>query len=101
MGLRTNYRSEIMTKSRQLWYNVIVKENGPGGVGRTPRPGPRRDVFVARHRILRGAVRHEVKRTILREAEERYRHALMGDEERQLLLDRIKRLRKALDCGEV
>jgi len=25
----------------------------------------------------------------------------MGDEERQLLLERIKRLRKALDCGEV
>ena len=56
---------------------------------------------MARHRILRRGRRDELKRTILREAEERYRHALMGDEERQLLLDRIKRLRKALDCGEV
>jgi hypothetical protein len=31
---------------------------------------------------------------ILREAETRYRHELMGDEERLLLLDRIKRLRR-------
>ena len=52
--------------------------------------------FMARHRILRGAVRDEVRRTILREAEARYRNELMDDEERQLLLDRIRRLRKAL-----
>jgi len=51
---------------------------------------------MASHRILdRGAVRDEVKRTILREAETRYRHELMGDEEHQVLLDRIKRLRKS------
>jgi hypothetical protein len=31
---------------------------------------------------------------MLREAEARYRSELMDDEERQLLLDRIKRLRK-------
>ena len=49
---------------------------------------------MAEHRILRGAVRDEVKRTILREAEARYRNELMDDEERQLLLDRIKRLRQ-------
>ena len=49
---------------------------------------------MATHRILRQETNREVKRTILREAEERYRHALMGDEERQLLLDRIKRLRR-------
>ena len=30
---------------------------------------------------------------ILREAEERYKHELIDDEERMLLLDRIKRLR--------
>jgi hypothetical protein len=30
----------------------------------------------------------------LHELEERYHHELMDDEERQLLLDRIKRLRK-------
>jgi hypothetical protein len=49
---------------------------------------------MARHRILRGALRDEVRRTILREAEHRYRHELLGDEERMLLLDRIKRLRQ-------
>jgi hypothetical protein len=35
---------------------------------------------------------------ILREAEERYRSELMDDEERQLLLDRIKRLRRRLEA---
>ena len=47
-------------------------------------------------RIPRGALPDEVKRTILREAEERYRNELMGDEERQLLLDRIRRLSREL-----
>jgi hypothetical protein len=50
---------------------------------------------MATQRILRGALRDEVKRTVLREAEYRYRNKLMDDEERQLLLDRIKRLRRA------
>lgn len=35
---------------------------------------------------------------ILREAEERYRSELMGDEERLMLLDRIKRLRRRLEA---
>ena len=35
-------------------------------------------------------------RTILREATERYNRELLDDEERQLLLDRIKRLRRQL-----
>jgi predicted Fe-S protein YdhL (DUF1289 family) len=35
---------------------------------------------------------------ILREAEERYRSELMDDEERQQLLDRIRRLRKILEA---
>jgi len=52
--------------------------------------------MVSETRILREAVRDEVKRTILREAESRYRHELLADEERMLLLDRIRRLRKAL-----
>ena len=47
-------------------------------------------------RILRQETKREIKRTILREAEARYRHELMDEEERQFLLDRIKRLRKAL-----
>jgi hypothetical protein len=50
---------------------------------------------MATHSILRQGLRDEVKRTILREAQARYRHELMDDEERQLLLDRIKRLRRA------
>ncbi len=49
---------------------------------------------MAETRIPRKHYRDEVKRTILREAEARYRHELLGDEERQLLLDRIKRLRR-------
>jgi hypothetical protein len=54
---------------------------------------------MARHRILdRGAVRDEVKRTILREAETRYRNEIMDDEERMLLRDRIKRLRQVKDA---
>ena len=39
---------------------------------------------------------YEVRRTILREAEDRYRNELMNDEERMLLLDRIRRLRRTL-----
>ena len=38
----------------------------------------------------------EMKRTILREAVERYRRELLPDEERMLLLDRIRRLKKSL-----
>jgi len=49
---------------------------------------------MARHRILRQGLRDEVKRTILREAQERYLHELLSDEERQVLRDRIKRLRR-------
>jgi hypothetical protein len=51
---------------------------------------------MVRHRILRRAVRVETRRKILRETEHRYRNELLGDEERQLLLDRIKRLRRTL-----
>jgi hypothetical protein len=35
---------------------------------------------------------------ILREAEERYRNELMGDEERMLLLERIRRIRRRLEA---
>ena len=47
-------------------------------------------------RILRNAVRDEAKRTILREAETSYRHELMDTEERELLWNRILRLRRQL-----
>jgi hypothetical protein len=71
----------------------VSDKDGPGGATNTPRPGPRRDVFMAETRIPRKHYRDEVRRTILREAVERFNHELLDDEERQLLLDRIKRLR--------
>jgi hypothetical protein len=37
-----------------------------------------------------------VLREVLKEAVARFNHELLGDEERQLLLDRIKRLRRQL-----
>ncbi len=49
---------------------------------------------MATKRILREETNREISRTILREAEHRYRNELLDDEERQLLLDRIKRLRQ-------
>jgi len=51
---------------------------------------------MAKDRILHAVVSNEVRRNILRESLTRYRHELMDDEERQLLLDRIRRLRRAL-----
>ena len=48
---------------------------------------------------LRG-LRDEVRRKLLREAEERYKHELMGGEERQVLRDRILKLRRDLDDQE-
>ena len=51
---------------------------------------------MAETRIPRKHYRDEVRRTVLREAETRYRHELMDDEERQLLLDQIKRIRRQL-----
>jgi len=51
---------------------------------------------MARERILQDVVSNEVRRRILRESINRYRKELLDDEERQLLLDRIRRLRRAL-----
>ena len=51
---------------------------------------------MARGSLLENSLTDEARRTVLREAEERYRRELMDDEERQLLLDRIKRLRRTL-----
>jgi hypothetical protein len=51
---------------------------------------------MANTRILENALTDEAKRTILREALTRYRNELLDDEERQHLLDRIKRLRRRL-----
>jgi len=51
---------------------------------------------MAKKRILQDSVSNEMWKTILREAEVRYRNELMDDEERILLLDRIRRLRRTL-----
>jgi hypothetical protein len=51
---------------------------------------------MAEHRILRQDRRDEMRRTILREAESRYRHELLDDTERQVLRDRVLRLRREL-----
>jgi len=52
---------------------------------------------MAKDRILHHAtVSNEVRRTILREAEERYDNELLPDVERMRLQDRIKRLRRQL-----
>ena len=51
---------------------------------------------MAETRIPRKHYRDEVKRTILREAETRYLHELLEDEERQVLLDRVLKLRREL-----
>ena len=46
--------------------------------------------------ITTSVTKDEQLRTVLREAVERYNHELMEDEERLLLLERIRRLRKRL-----
>ena len=51
---------------------------------------------MAKRSVLQDAVPNEVRRIVLREVEERYQNELMSDEERQLLLDRIRRIRKQL-----
>ena len=51
---------------------------------------------MAKQRILQNAVSNEGRRTILCESLNRYRHELMDEEERMLLLDRIRRIRRQL-----
>jgi len=63
----------------------------------TPEPGPQHmGGAMDNRRILRRALSDEARRTILRESLARYRNELMDDEERQLLLGRIKRFRRQL-----
>lgn len=51
---------------------------------------------MARHRILRNVVSDEVRRTILREALTRYRSELLDMDEREILWNRIVRLRRQI-----
>ena len=47
-------------------------------------------------RILRRALSNETRHTILRKSLSHYRNELMDDEERMLLLDWIRRIRRQL-----
>ena len=62
-------------------------------------PGTRpteRTQTVDKKSLLQNTLTDETKHTILREAVDRFNHELVADEERQLLLDRIKRIRRQL-----
>jgi glucosamine 6-phosphate synthetase-like amidotransferase/phosphosugar isomerase protein len=49
------------------------------------------------HFMAKSIMDHDrVLRRVLREAVDRFNHELLDDEERQMLLDRIKRLRRQL-----
>jgi hypothetical protein len=61
-----------------------------------PEARPIRRSLMDRRSVLQDAVPNEVRRTILREALDRFNHELLDDRERQELLDRIKRLRRQL-----
>jgi hypothetical protein len=66
-------------------------------VSATPR-GPAHSIRGAMDgkRILKNAGRDEVRCTIFRESLARYRNELMDDEERQLLRDRVLKLKREL-----
>jgi hypothetical protein len=51
---------------------------------------------MAKKSLLESALTAEARKAVLREAVVRYRNELLDDEERMLLLDRIRRLRRAL-----
>jgi hypothetical protein len=51
---------------------------------------------VTNQRIQQNALGDEVKRTVLRESLTRFRNELMDEDERELLWDRILRLRRQL-----
>ncbi len=55
--------------------------------------------MVSKERILQKHRRDEVRRTVIREAVDRFNHELMDGEERLLLFDRIKRIRRELGLG--
>jgi len=61
-----------------------------------PEARPPGGHLMAVKSLLENSLTDETRRTVLREAKERFRNELMGDEERQLLLDRIQRLRRQL-----
>ena len=61
----------------------------------TPEPGSQ----IGGSMSTTSVQREELLRTVLREATHRFNNELLDDAERQELLDRIKRLRRALAFG--
>jgi len=55
---------------------------------------------MAKQSLLENSLTDEARRAVLREATRRFNNELLDDEERQLLLDRIKRLRRQLRLAE-
>ncbi len=63
----------------------------------TPRSPDQEEMLLIKQSLQRNAVKDELKRTVLREAQDRYLRAVMNDDERLVVIERIKRLR--LDLG--
>ena len=61
-----------------------------------PRGPDQGGVSLIKDSVSKNALTDEVKRTVLREAEDRYRNEIASDEERMLLQDRIKHIRRQL-----
>ena len=77
------------------------QRKSPGGASDTPGPGPQEVTLMAKHRILENALTDEAKRAVLHEAETRYRNELMSMDEREVLWNRILRLRRSLNLTNV
>jgi hypothetical protein len=88
----------MFDKSLSLWYSYRRQiKKRPRRIATIPEARTTKGmIFMATQRILRQETKREISRTILREAEHRYRNELLADEEQLALLDRIRRLRKAL-----
>ena len=74
---------------------MLIKE-WPRRWWNTPEPDHQGVILMAVKSVPKYALTDEAKRTILRESLARYRNELMDDEERMLLLDRIRRIRRQL-----
>jgi hypothetical protein len=52
--------------------------------------------MVSKESLLRRGLCDEIKRAVLKEAEQRYLNELLDDEERQVVRDRVLKLRREL-----
>jgi hypothetical protein len=74
----------------------LDKETAPAAVTHPEAPD-QEELLLIKQSLQRNAVKDELKRTVLREAQDRYLRAVMNDDERLVVIERIKRLR--LDLG--